>query len=243
MARRNRDTLKNYFEKGKRPSQEAFEDLIDSSLNTLDDGFSGSPETGIGLSPLNDKGVIISAYNKPGDEKALWEIAVKDNDLHILHCDDNDNSVPVFTIRHQGDKNHRSKDILIEGTISCSGRKGSYLTGEVPADGKWHDILGDPVDLEEGCWAFEVVAGCGERNSGRYALMTATAMHCFGNKPRIKKLSSNFGVFGNRLCIRWVKMKNRYTCRLQLKTFFRYTEGVNIKYQIAKLWDNPMFDD
>lgn len=37
MAKKNRTELKIYFETGKRPTQEEFENLIDSSLNIQDD--------------------------------------------------------------------------------------------------------------------------------------------------------------------------------------------------------------
>jgi hypothetical protein len=111
--------------------------------------------------------------------------------------------------------------------------------GSVPADGKWHDILGEEEYLQEGCMAFEVVAGCGERAQGRYALMVATAMHCFGNKPRIHKTRSHFGMFSNKLCLRWVKIKDKFACRLQIKTFMKYRGDAAIRYQIANLWDDP----
>ncbi len=240
MAKRNRDTLKNYFRQGGRPTQQAFEDLIDSTLNTLDDGFSGSPKIGIGLSPLTEDGVVISTYRAPGDQNAAWEIAILKNngDLQIRRCDEG-KSIPVLTIKHQPDKGNEAQDVIINGTISSPGRKGSYISAEIPADGKWHDLLGDDSKLEEGCWAFEIVAGCGEHNRGRYALLTATAIHCFGSRPRIQKVRSNFGLFGNKICIRWVKLKNRYTCQLQMKTFFKYGEGTMINYHISKLWDNP----
>jgi hypothetical protein len=108
----------------------------------------------------------------------------------------------------------------------------SHLT-----DGLWHDILKES-ELEEGCFAYDIIAGCGERNKGRYALLSATAMHCYGSRRRIKKVRSNFGLWGSRLCLRWVKVKDRFTCRLQIKTSQRYGYGVMINYEIAQLWEN-----
>jgi hypothetical protein len=240
MAKRNRETLKNHFKQGERPTQQAFEDLIDSTLNTLDDGFSGSPHIGIGLSPLTEKGVIISTFRSPGDQYPAWEIVINKNsgDFEIQRCE-NGISQPVFSIKHQKDTQDQDSDIILNGMIRCKGIKGSYKTGQVRADGKWHDLL-DESQQEEGCVALEVTAGCGERNKGRYALLTATAMHCYGSRCKIKKVRSNFGLWGNRLCLRWVKIKNKFACRLQIKTSFRYGEGVMIRYQISQLWDNPM---
>lgn len=245
MAKRNRDTLKNYFKSGVRPSEQAFGDLIDSSLNRLDDGFSGSPGTGIELSPLTDNGVVLSTYRTPKDEKPVWEMAIQkeSGDLQIRQCENSENPVSKLTLKNKDDEDSKTGDVVFDGTIHSPGRKGSYIADKVPADGKWHDLLGKDSDLIEGCWAFEIVAGCGgERGKGKYALLVAIAVHCYGSRPRIKKVASNFGVFGNRLCLRWVKVKDMNTCKLQMKTFFDYRDGTMIKYQISKLWDNPTFE-
>ena len=243
MARRNRDTLKDYFKQGHRPTQQAFEDLIDSNLNTLDDGFSSSPQIGIGLAPQTDKGVVISTFLKPGDIHPIWEIAVDPDkkDLIIRRREGDKPPQPAITIKYQesGRSGYHAKDVVVDGFVHSTGRKGNFITGKIPADGKWHDLLDDKQLEDEGCWMFEVVAGCGQRNKGRYALLSALAMHCFGSRRRIRKTRSNFGLFGNRICIRWVKIKGSFSCRLQLKTLFKYDLGVMIDYQIGSLWDNP----
>ena len=46
MAKQNRETLKRFFSAGKLPSEEHFADLIDSSLNVTDEGFSKSEDFG-----------------------------------------------------------------------------------------------------------------------------------------------------------------------------------------------------
>lgn len=247
MPIKDRKTLKHYFERGKKPSEQAFADLIDSSLNTLDDGFIGSPTIGIGLTPMNEDGVIISAfaneYENNQEKKPLWQIALdkKTGNLEFRRCKNKDTDL-VMTMKYETSENTNTQistpEIYINGLINYQGRKGSYITGEVPADGQWHDMLGETADLQPGCWAFEVVAGCGEPNSGKHALLVATAMHCFGSQAKIKKVRSNFGQWGNRICLRWVKIKDSFTCQLQIKTFFKYSEGSNIEYQISKLWDN-----
>lgn len=242
MAKRNRETLKNHFKQGDKPTQQAFEDLIDSTLNTLDDGFSGSPHIGIGLSPLTEKGTIISAFRSPGDQSPAWEFVIdkRTGDLHIQQ-NEGDVSVPVLTIRYDKDAIHDTREVVFSGMIRCKGVKGSYLCDEIPADGKWHDLLDESM-LDEGCVALQIMAGCGERNKGRYAMLNATAMHCYGSRRRIKKVRSNFGLRGNRICLRWVKIKNRFACRLQMKTALRYGAGVMIRYQISSLWDNPTME-
>ncbi|HCC51390.1 MAG TPA: hypothetical protein DEQ30_04470 [Porphyromonadaceae bacterium] len=239
MAKRNRETLKNHFRQGEKPTQQAFEDLIDSTLNTLDDGFSGSPHIGMGLAPLTDRGVIISAFRSPGDPYPAWEFMIDKNtgDLCVRRGEDGV-SQPVFTMKYNKEDEDNNPEVIINGMVRCQGIKRNYITGEAPADGKWHDIL-DNQQLEEGCFAFDIIAGCGERNKGRYALLSATAIHCFGSRRRIRKVRSNFGLRGNRICLRWIKIKDRFTCQLQIKTAFRYGDDTMIRYQIARLWDNP----
>ena len=251
MPLKDRKTLKQYFESGKKPSQQAFDDLIDSALNTLDDGFIGSPSIGIGLTPKNDEGVVISTFKSGTGEQderfPNWQVALsrESGDLEFRRCEEG-NTTPAMTIRYDlpksGNEGKTEHEILINGTVCYSGRKGAYITGEVPADGQWHDMLGETSSLQDGCWAFEVAAGCGDRNSGRHALLFAIATHCFGSRPRIKKVRSNYGSWGYRLCLRWVKTEGKFTCQLQIKSFFRYNEGAKIKYQIAKLWDNPSME-
>lgn len=246
MAKRNRETLKNYFRHGKRPTEEQFEDLIDSSLNTLDDGLSGAPHIGIGLTPLSDDGVILSAYKKAGEIQAVWKVAVdtKNGDLHIKRCKDiyhteDDKEEDVFILKHECEGGDAVPEIHFNGNITSKGRKGGYQTGIVPADGAWHCLLEDDGRLQEGCWAFEIMAGCGKKGSGKYALLHAVVMHCYGSKPTINVTRSHFGDFRNKLVLRWVKMKDRFTCQLQIRTRVNYGDNINIEYQITNLWDNP----
>lgn len=242
MARRNRNTLKDYFKRGQRPSERAFEDLIDSGLNTLDDGFSSSPQIGIGLAPQSEEGVVLSTFRNPGDTYPNWEFAInrKNGDLQI-RCREEKEAQPIVTVKYLDDQHEdaKGKGVLVNGMLTSVGRKGGYRSGSVPANGQWQDILGPDEQLEEGCYALEVVAGCGQRNKGMYALLVATAVHCFGSRRRIRKVRSNFGVFGNKICIRWVRVKGSFKCKLQLKTFFKYNHGTTIDYHVSTLWDKP----
>ncbi|MCC8199259.1 MAG: hypothetical protein LIP06_11970 [Tannerellaceae bacterium] len=241
MARRNRETLKNHFKQGAKPTQQAFEDLIDSTLNTMDDGFSGSPHIGIGLTPLTEKGTIISAYRSPGDPYPAWEFVIDKitGDLLIKQCQAG-LSEQVLALKYNK-KTTGMREILFDGMICCEGIKGNFINRQVPADGTWHDLL-EESQLEEGCVALQVTAGCGERNKGRYALLHATAMHCYGNRRKIKKVRSSFGLWGNRLCLRWVKVSNRFACQLQIKTAHRYGPEVLIDCRISKVWDNQTME-
>jgi len=240
MARRNRQTLKKSFSNGQKPTEKDFENLIDSTLNILDDGFSKSPESGIELAPLvGEKRVIMSVFRESGDPRPEWEMAVgTSGELKICRYGE-DSSIPLITLNTDGsiEIGHKEKDILLNGVMNIPGRKGTFIQGHVPADGKWHDIT---EDLEGVC-ALEVVAASGRRHTGKHAILVAMATHCFGDKARIKKIRSHYGIFGNRLNLRWVR--NDLKSRLQVKSIFYYGDDIQIHYQISRLWDNPLMEN
>jgi hypothetical protein len=231
MAKRNRQTLKESFRQGKKPSEQDFENLIDSTMNILDDGFSKSPETGMGLAPLLDKGTVMSVFKESSDPKPQWEIAItQERNLEIRRCD-GDTSVAVFTLNSDGSVNiaESEKKSILGGTIQMPIREGSLYKGSVPADGIWHDITDDL----DGCQALEIVATAGKRHRGKHAILVATATTCFGKHSKIRKTRSHFGMYGYKICIRW--KRNETKARLQIKTIFKYGENVQIRYHVTGL--------
>ena len=64
MALINRQTLKNYFQKGGFATEKHFVDLIDSSLNQVDDGISMNAEHGFKLNPHGYSTRLISFFKK-----------------------------------------------------------------------------------------------------------------------------------------------------------------------------------
>ena len=58
MAIRNRNTLIEGFSKGQRPTADDFKNLIDSTVNILDDGFSKDAQSGIKLAPISDPALL-----------------------------------------------------------------------------------------------------------------------------------------------------------------------------------------
>jgi len=74
MAKKNRSTLKRYFRKGALPSEDQFVDLIDSTLNTIDEGFDKTPENGFEISLLGDHPRLISFFKTAAAKDAVWSI-------------------------------------------------------------------------------------------------------------------------------------------------------------------------
>lgn len=236
MPKRNRQTLKERYKPGYRPSSEDMWDLIDSSVNILDDGFSKQAETGMALAPMEGRNSVLSVFKEAGDDLPEWQMEInrETGDLCIGNPS-GDEFVPSITLK-RGGGTELKKGLAVKGILEAPGRKGTFVEGKVPANGYWHDIAG----RLEGCWALEVIAGCGRKNSGKHALVVATAVHCFGARRRISRTSSCYGMSGNRICLKW--KKDGTACRLYMKTRFNYGDGIMIRYNISRLWDSPFME-
>lgn len=89
--------------------------------------------------------------------------------------------------------NQPGMDIRINGSLSATRFDGA-IRGKFPADDEWH-TLQIPT---EGCRAYRIMAGCGKLKSGQYALVEATAIHCYGKHRKIRTNQSWFGSFLTR---------------------------------------------
>jgi hypothetical protein len=234
MARRNRQTLKESFRQGKKPVEQDFGNLIDSTLNILDDGFSKTPENGMGLAPLLENGTVISIFKELADSEPQWEIAInQERCLEIRRCED-DKHTPVLVLRPDGviELGGRGEAIVLKDTLQTPVREGSLYRGSVPADGFWYDITGEL----DGCQALEVTAyASGRQHSGKHAVLVATATTCFGAHSKIRKTASHYGSYGHKICLRWKKSDGKFKVKLQLKTIFKYDNKAQIHYHITGL--------
>ena len=77
MARQTRETLKNYFRSGNLPTEEAFEDLIDSSLNMGDEGYSKTPENGVEILALGHSRSLVSFYAPSDKATVQWALGFR----------------------------------------------------------------------------------------------------------------------------------------------------------------------
>jgi len=110
----------------------------------------------------------------------------------------------------------------------------------VPADSQWHNISG-PLN---GCQAFEVMAGVGNKGTGKYALMKAVALNTFNPrgllfnlfnlKKRIKYQQAYYLSRSNRIKLRWQGKGGEYF--LQMRSNCHYGEGVRIRFYLTQLW-------
>jgi len=148
-------------------------------------------------------------------------------------------------------KQHRGAD----GAISPDGIK---ALNSIRADGNWHDIT-EPLT---GCHAFEVVAGTGSRDRGRYGMAHAIALNTyhprywlldfFTPKRPIRTTSAYYDRRCDMLMFRWHCEAGAYgknaEYTLQVKSRCAYPDGTDgkppvIRCRITQLWLDPLMED
>ena len=251
MSRRNRSTLKHFFREGALPTADEFGDLIDSTVNQIDEGFDRSAEDGLKIASLDVYDSLVSFYRGSVDADALWSIGYDGEQDRLLFKklgpDGKRSTVLALSPDGRLGVNVREPAFALDvgGAVRSEGRLGaSDARRPAMADGEWHDITGELT----GCQALEIMAGAGKQKSGRYALMHATALNTFnpsglfGNflyrKKRIRCQHAYYSARGNRLQLRWLGTDRTY--RLQLRTRCDYAgkneEAIRIQYHITRLW-------
>lgn len=242
MGKANRTTLKNYFKKGRMPSEQQFADLIDSMLNMVDEGFDKSPEEGLKVSQLGEHSALISFYHHADLNRPTWSLICDRAKEQLVFR--NADQIPVLTICTNGHvgigQQIPAYPLDVAGVIAAQGRTGG-IKGHVPANGKWHPI----VENLSGCHALEVMAGVGKPRTGRYALLRATAMNTFhprgilmnflNLKRRIRCQHAYYRSRCDRIMLKWrATGDNAY--ELALKTKCAYPEETMVQYNITRLW-------
>lgn len=243
MAKRNRNTLKNFFRDGAMPSAQEFADLIDSSLNTLEDGFDKSAGYGFEITVLGKHTELVSFFRDNLSEQPLWSISF-DERSNALQFKQAGKALLTLTPQQRlgiGTATPAS-ELDVAGVITQQGRQGYQPTGkrQIPANGQWHDISG-PL---QGCQAFEVMAGTGDKGSGHYALLQAFAINTYNptgwwfnflnRKKRIRMQQAYYLSRSCKLDLRWQTLEQGYC--LQLRSRTDLGDNVRISYYLTRLW-------
>jgi len=238
MAKLNRETLKNYFSSGQRPSGETFKDLIESTVNILDDDFSEKPDAAIKVAADGNERDVISFYKQSGELSPDWTMSVETNGDLTISKKGNDSKFRSSVIfKDNGDIEFNARNTWTTGS-----RRGSTLQ-EVPADGKWHAIS-EPVT---GVNMFEVTATYSTA-SGKHNTLIAWANCCSGKRRSIKRVRARtFFFWTNKLRIRWVRVKDKNghktKCVLQIKTRYSCGKDSSIQYSKTQLWSGGEMPD
>ncbi len=237
----NRLSLKQLFSNGSRPTQSSFESLIDSMLNTVDDGISKNAEDGLILSPEGkDSSRVVSLYENIQDAFADWTIELGDEEnrgFTISEPTPEGKSNPRIFFKKGGFTGIETLDpqttFHVHGIAGADSRMGTFKNGLIAANGHWHTVVPDL----DGCNAFEIVAQVGKVHTGKYAMAHAIAVSTFG-KSKINLTQANYGFCWNRIAFRFHGKMHNYS--LQMKTRSDYGKDQNIKFHITKMWDIEM---
>jgi hypothetical protein len=217
VAKQNRETLKRFFSAGKLPSEEHFADLVDSTLNTIDEGFDKSERFGFEITPQNsaEKGNngaenLISFFRRLTDKSPSWSISYHSakEALQFRHTDgatsaertvlslDKTGKVTIneeeFNDLERGETEAGRSAIKLEvgGAIRAPARLGVGLTKEssVPANGEYQPITGKL----QGFQALEIVAKVELRDGRRFAIVHAIALNAYNPPWRILNFWNRF---------------------------------------------------
>lgn len=242
-----RDELKQYFRNGVMPSENHFGYLIDSTINKQEDGFSKDEDNGLLVATLGDSKRLLSFYRATDDLEPFFCMEKDEQDYPALRMkpgtgeDDQTGPGKSFFFHTNGNlgigkKSDPRLKVDISGFTGMQGRVGTFKTGTVPANGKWHPIL----ESLDNCQAFEVMARTGKKGAGRMALLHATALAAYGGAHnRISQRCAHYGFFWNKIKLRWKGGTHNYA--LQLRSNSNYGEGVEIFYSITRLWSDELF--
>lgn len=189
MALKNKETLKNYFKKGGVISEKHFTDMIDSSMNKIDDGIDISSEHGLKINPSGIFTRLISFFRNKSQKEPDYSVNSNYNNIEGVSINNNDNKT-VLKIKKDNvgiNTDNPIYDLDVNGTISAKSIIGNFSKGTVPADGKWHKIL----ENLDGISAFEVIAhASGSVNSGYYSISHVIALSTFGGSRSRNKIKN-----------------------------------------------------
>lgn len=205
MGIKNRETLKNYFKKGGLATEKQFIDLIESSMNIIDDGISMKPDTGLKINPLGESSKLISFFKKNSQKEAEYSIDINNGNEGLSFHGEMDKT--LIKIKKEGkvgiNCSEPENDLDVDGTLGIKSRVGMYAKGSVPADGKWHPILSDL----DGIVAFEITAiAKGKINTGHYCVSHAIALSTYGgrgSKSKIKNTTAHYGGYRDKIIYKW----------------------------------------
>jgi hypothetical protein len=235
MAITSRIDLKKSFEKGAVPTQQDFSNLIDSMIHKQEDGLI-SEDNGLRLSPTGSDKRLLSFFDSLNNFKPTWTIEQypKNSSEFGLNIADQEGDSKLF-IRYDGHVGigtlNPSTTLEVNGNISSQGRRGTYMTGQVPGDSNWYAIT---PKLNQ-CHAFEIIAKINKPGRGLHAMLHAFALSTFkGAKSTINKSHAYYSSFRDKIDLRWGGANFSYY--LEIRTKRNYGEGNMISYYITNLW-------
>jgi hypothetical protein len=235
MALINRQTLKNYFKKGGFATEKHFEDLIDSTINAVDDGINVDQEEGLRLSATSKSNRLLSFFKKSNQRIPDFKIDINKNNTDSLTISNNDEH-PILALQKNGrvgiNTEHPNYELDVNGTLGVKKQIGTYIKGVAPADGAWHDIA---YNLD-GISSFEINAqAMGKVGQGYYSVCHAIALSTFGgnhSKSKINITEAHYETFRNKIQLKWVGDMHNYALQIRTRRHYGIDEQTGEPFQI-----------
>ncbi|MEM9023114.1 MAG: hypothetical protein AAGB22_05200 [Bacteroidota bacterium] len=236
------------------PAQASFWDLIDSTVNKIDDGFSKDMDNGLMLSPEGSSDRLISFYENIEAKSPAWFITLHtEGDRKGLSFNEpgKDGSDESRLFLQEGGNvgigtTQPEFELDVNGLVGMHGRVGTLATqSEVPADQGWQDIMSGLC----GSNGFEVMAYVGEKGTRNYCLIHAIAVATFGNGKNSIRITraeySHWPWNGARLKLQWLAKKKKGKKQpkdyaLQVRTRKNQSEGTVINFTVMRIWGDDM---
>jgi len=243
MALINRQTLKNYFQKGGFATEKHFVDLIDSSLNMIDDGISINQKQGFKLNPIGFSTRLMSFFKKATQNEPDFTVNINQDNVEGLSINNREGDPLLKFDQNKQIGVHTNEprfDFDVRGVLGIDSKSGNHIVGEVDGDGSWQTIISNL----DGINGFEVVASIrGKMGSGRYAMAHAIALSTFGGKSsrnRIKNTHAYYGSFMNRLSFRWIGEMHNYELQVRTRRHYGVSEldgqPYKIKFNVSRFF-------
>ncbi len=239
MPLQNRETLKKFFKKGVKPSESHFHDLIDSSINKVDDGMTKTLDDGLMLSPIGTSEKLISFFKSIEVKSPAWSLEIDPGDSTLNFKNHRGDSIlSLMNDGKVGINNPKPEyELDVQGIVGMVGRIGTFKTGKVLGDGQWHKA----IENLNGCHILEICAGIGKKKTGKYGLVHAFALSTFGkSKSKIQINMAYYGVRCNQIQLRWTG--DTYNYNLEMRTRCSYGGDYYIKYYASNLWIDHFMD-
>ena len=245
MALINRQTLKNYFKKGGFATEKHFVDLIDSSLNVVDDGISIQREHGLKINPIGFSTKLISFFKKATQKSPEFSVELDQANTPGLSVQ-GENDKSIIKVKKEGLVGINTLDpkytFDVNGTVGMKSRVGTHAIGSVPGDGNWHSILSNL----DGVNGYEITAYIkGKLGSGRYSIAHAIALSTFGGRSsrnKIKTTVASYGSFFYKISLRWYGDLHNYELQAKTTRHFGIDEKTGnpfpLSFNIVKLFSD-----
>jgi hypothetical protein len=198
----DRASLKKHFEAGSLPTQQDFHDIIDSTLNLAEDGFSRTDRDGLRVHAQEGHDGLFSFYRAGGSDQVLWSTGFAEGGAQWVMRPGDAAAEALLLLDPRRRMGLAQPDPLarldVNGSVRLGGRLGRPPSPAVierqdaearakskeknpprvlmVADGEWKDLTGDL----QGCQGFEIMAGAGRPDDrSRFAMLHAFAFNTY----------------------------------------------------------------